>query len=322
MNLHLLVCRLHLQEQQRGAVYLELEYWVERVIQLGKSKVRYRTHEYPEKVLANYLLEASAIANYEAEFPRVRQLAALMDGETGTRVQNLDSSDDGTHMLGTGRQPTCEEWEEIQPALLDFCKRESEHDGTSHWATVDGSSFRIGDVPPSSDVKVFVYSSANLRGEEIITSTEHKRSRTRQSCYVTTTYQVGEQIVTYVAVVRKLVKLVHLVDGVEHCLRFSLCDFFRRMPPGNRVQYLVDVKDPDLGDMWKVMHASEDRCLSDKNYLVEMASIATKVVMCKKDNGDTLHFLSYQFSSGFMLDHGGELWNGYVRVCDCLCVCV
>jgi hypothetical protein len=285
-------------------VYLELEYWVERLIQLCKSKVRYRTHEYPEKVLANFLLEGTAIEHFKAEVPRVQELVDRMSGASSrARVSNLDASDDGTHMLGTGRVATASEWETmIKPAVCDFCDRESDHDTGSYWAGVDASTFHIGDVDGSSDsiVTVLVYTSANLRGEEIVTSKEHMRSRTRESCYVATTYEINGENVDYVAIISKLVKLEHASSGGVKCLRFALCDFFRRAAPGNRVQYLVDVKDPDLGDMWKVMNTGDDMCMNERNYLVEMSTIDTKVVKCKSGDGDTLHFLSYSFSSGIM----------------------
>jgi hypothetical protein len=60
-NLHLLLCRAHIQDEMRGPVYNELEFWVERMIQLCKSKVRDRTHDNPEKVMANFLIEGMAI---------------------------------------------------------------------------------------------------------------------------------------------------------------------------------------------------------------------------------------------------------------------
>ena len=307
LNLHLLVCRLHLQEQQRGPVYLELEYWVERLIQLCKCKVRYRTHEYPEKVVANFLLETAAVEQYKAEFPRVEKVVQLITGAAGsTRDAYLDSTAEETHMIGTGAYATPEIWEQtIKPAFVAFCGRAADDNTGTHWATVDASALDLASAQDATDnnkVRVMVYTQAFLRGEEIVTSCEHRRSRTRESCYVTTSYDIGGENMTYIAVIKKLVKLVHIVDDEEHCLRFALCDFFRRSPPGATRQFLVEVKDQDTGDLWKVMRTDESRSLSDTCYLVEMSTIATKVVKCVSpfDGGKTLYFLPYSFSSGLL----------------------
>lgn len=51
-NLHVLLCRLGDQERACGSVRQMTEYWIELVVQLAKSSVRYRTTKHPEKVLA------------------------------------------------------------------------------------------------------------------------------------------------------------------------------------------------------------------------------------------------------------------------------
>lgn len=57
-NLHQLVCRLHIQEEQRGHVQLENELWVERVCQLVKSRTRNRAVHDPERLAARYCTDA------------------------------------------------------------------------------------------------------------------------------------------------------------------------------------------------------------------------------------------------------------------------
>ncbi len=270
-------------------------------------KVRHRTHVYPEKVLANFLLEDTAIELYKSEYPKVEELAALMSGQhkPSKGMDELDSTEDGggTQMLGKGRVPTTREWDEIKKSLVSFCTREGESASGSHWASVQARELHINGAEKTDhyvNVQVFTY--ASLRGQEIIMSKEHQRSRTRESCYLATTYEEDGQNITYIAVVQKLVKVVHEVDGESHCLRFALCDFYKRAPRNSKVQYLEDVLDCETGNMWRVSHADDTRCLSDKGYLVEMSTIATKVMKCTKmsDGGKTLYFIPYSFSSGLL----------------------
>ena len=61
-NLHIAVCRLYDQEAARGAVANDLEFWVERAIQLYKRSVKYRLSHEPEAVLAKLVLDQGALA--------------------------------------------------------------------------------------------------------------------------------------------------------------------------------------------------------------------------------------------------------------------
>lgn len=282
---------------------------MERVIQLCKTKVRHRTHQYPEKVLSNFLLEYGAIELYKAQYPRVEELASKLSGPHTAITGNVDAVDNGevggSQMLGVGRIATEAEWLELKTSVAAFCSREAEAESESHWANVDGGSLHTAQEDEHDDgslVSVYIHTYASLRGTEMYTSVEHPRGRTRESCFLSTTYEVDGRNVTYIALVKKLVKLVHVQGQESHCLRFAWCDFYKRNPPHRRIQYLEDVVDDDTGSMWKVSHAADTRCWSDRGYLVEMSTINTKVMKCKKvgDGGNTLYFVPYAFSSGLI----------------------
>ena len=62
-NLHILVCRLHKQEEAKGCVARRSEMWVERGIQFVKSNcnVEYRTTACPEKLYVHDVMRDEAL---------------------------------------------------------------------------------------------------------------------------------------------------------------------------------------------------------------------------------------------------------------------
>ena len=73
-NLHALVCRLGVQEMQRGPVCLDIELWVERCIQQMKSHTKSRVHSDPEKLVVNNALMRMQLLKHAAEHDGMRTL--------------------------------------------------------------------------------------------------------------------------------------------------------------------------------------------------------------------------------------------------------
>lgn len=66
-NLHCACCRLHVQEEQRGAVAKDLELFIERDVQRVKENLKYRMSARPEALFVHDKLADEALAALKSQ---------------------------------------------------------------------------------------------------------------------------------------------------------------------------------------------------------------------------------------------------------------
>ena len=176
-NLHILVCRLHKQEEARGCVATCGELWVERGIQHVKSNVKYRTTSCPEKLcvhdhLVDEALTAmrhddavnacvhTAVQSFDEVIPRYR--ADIRGGPL------YDKGDDvtGTQLIGKGKKLKQSALSDAMQHVRQYLQRVGQRD----WADT---------TPGTAQVELCLFTLAHKRGDELMWSVAHKRSKSR-----------------------------------------------------------------------------------------------------------------------------------------------
>lgn len=178
LNMHLMACRLHIQEQQRGLIYGETELWVERLVQLCKTKTRYRATTQPELVAAKFLVTASALDVTASKYPSVKTFDDWVPGYRSRDLQGdtVDDEEVPNKMLLKGRPATDAEWGAVREAV-ESCV-EANMDGFGAGALLY-STERVN----NNNVDVQVHTMCRVN-EELVTSVEHARSRSRESHHI------------------------------------------------------------------------------------------------------------------------------------------
>eukprot|EP00798_Chlamydomonas_sp_ICE-L_P005291 gene5291-18535_t len=130
-NLHMVVCRLPRQEQQRGSAAREMEFVVERCKQGFKARTGRRVCKDPEKVFVGDLLLERALAKIFRELPSMHSFKELC-GDPGLRLMQGSNYDElawehqqstqsqyhsRTLLLGKGNSPDQVQRGQIQAAL-------------------------------------------------------------------------------------------------------------------------------------------------------------------------------------------------------------
>jgi hypothetical protein len=143
-NLHLLTCRAHEQEEQRGSLYHETELWLERVLQWLKSRVKYHTTAVPEKIMAKFVLLDMALTCLRSRFPTLKSFDEWIPAYRSRQLagpQFDDNYQSPNRMLFAGKPPArpgaarghnlC--WEtDIKPAAAEAI-RDANGQGRREW---------------------------------------------------------------------------------------------------------------------------------------------------------------------------------------------
>lgn len=146
-NLHLLACRLHAQEKERGHVYHDTEMWVERMMQRCKRRTRYKSPKAPEKVMAMHICEELATQRLQGDNPGFQTFDGLVPGYRGSpdTGEQFDVDEGGTYLLHKGKR-------------------------------ANASGVPNGDC--------WMHTACFLKGSEIVKGTSHGRAYSRDSSYV------------------------------------------------------------------------------------------------------------------------------------------
>lgn len=171
-NLHILICQLYKQESARGHPAGDFEFWVERLVQLLKESTKYRVSSEPEKVAVASMVfdmtlhDMQSLHNY-LDFDQMKELR-----NPQKNPGNRDYEDDEENLLlQAGHVPvggTLEACDRLTVELLKKAHAVDQHDGVVD--LVQGSTM--------------VHTSASMRGDEIITSMQYTREKTRCNVYV------------------------------------------------------------------------------------------------------------------------------------------
>jgi len=173
------VCRLSKQETAKGCVATCGELWVERNIQFVKSNVKYRTTSCPEKLYVHDLMVDEALTAMQHDDSlnaSVRTAVKTFDELVPKYRANIrsgpsyDTGDDirGTQLIGKGKKLKQDAFRNAMQHVSQYLHRM----GQSQW--LDTSS-QAGAQP----VQLCSYTLAHKRGDELMWSMAHKRSKSR-----------------------------------------------------------------------------------------------------------------------------------------------
>lgn len=175
-NLHILVCRLHKQEEAKGCVARRSEMWVERGIQFVKSNVKYRTTACPEKLYVHDVMRDEALLAMRHDdytTASVSTAVKMLDEVVPQYRVNVraghfyDTGDDltGTQLIGLGKRLRGGAMHQG----LQYVNQHLRGMGHTQWAE---SCAQVS-------VELCSYTIAHKRGDELMTSVAHKRSKSR-----------------------------------------------------------------------------------------------------------------------------------------------
>lgn len=125
-NLHMLVCRLPVQEQQRGSSAKDLELVVERNMQYFKQRIGKHNSKDPEKIFVGDLFLEKALRRVVRDHPNLPSYEAMC-GDCGLvtfQGPTYDQLEEGsdTILLGKGMVPTADQIAQIKEAIKVYAK--------------------------------------------------------------------------------------------------------------------------------------------------------------------------------------------------------
>ena len=275
-NMHIMLCRLSMQEADVGPTRHNTEFWVEMMVQFCKSSVRYRSTKHPEMVLASDLLLDEALRaapwHFKSNVQPYQFRKRPIEGKW------VDYGDDDSNMLqGHGRP--YEKW-----------LNRDKHRGKTALKHV------IKDMTPTGwsatmvdTCELTMYTYADLHTNEPVYSRRYSQARSRVSWYVECRYEEGghEEEVKYVADVHFFVRARMLPEGGvpgPPDIRLAVADIYN----------LHSVK-CSTGSAWQAQYPSKPFC---KDYGVRLNDMTYKMVMSKCDKAGHVHFLEYGNVSG------------------------
>ncbi|GAB4814448.1 hypothetical protein N2152v2_001494 [Parachlorella kessleri] len=170
----------------------------------GGKTVRYRTSEYPEKVMINHLFRDTALAKFKADHPSVsrnlQQQVMTFKGPFPSVAAVREGPEMDTaapcQCLGAGRPPTQQEQRVGVAAIQEYLQQRG--GSVAGWVPDDLQSS-----------KMWVHTYADIRSGEVVTSQAYPFLRSRQSHHIVVRYitdRVGEPQ-PYVGTVRYFVRL-------------------------------------------------------------------------------------------------------------------
>lgn len=273
-NLHILLCRLVDQEQQCGSIRQSTEFWVEMMVQLAKSSVRYRSTSNPGLVLAHDWIMDEALTMLHYMFPNIElgdvdkwlpHVRALQH-----RGDNVDAGDGAGNMLLGNGKPLHSGIDDVARAALRAHLRCMTPHGWSE------------DMAAEAEVMVHQY--ADLHSFEIVYSRAYTRAWSRKSHWVKCKYEEGNRDVHYIADVHFYI--LARMPGLPLEVRLAVADL-----------YELRLVQRSVGHAWLANVAQRPRDIY-KGYGVNLSDMSGKLVWSTCEEAGCVQFLEYGSVSG------------------------
>ena len=124
-KLHLAACHLADQVRCTGASFFCQEFWVERMVQLYKQKIKYRSTAHPELLFINDELLVRACWRIFRKAPPSLGLCTITEAVNAVRSQrrrtpsHRDVDDPNDNFFGAPKKLTAAEYQEVAPRRWD-----------------------------------------------------------------------------------------------------------------------------------------------------------------------------------------------------------
>lgn len=213
-NLHMLACRLGVQEMQRGPVSSDTELFLERGVRGLKKYCQGRVSADPEKAYANHLLLQQQLASAVLQSSRMLELQKWMQAgfrKGAARGEHYDDGE-GSLLLGAGRVPA----RQLLSTYKDSVKQYLVDMPTRGWVAEDvDKAFMAGSKRAGAESEkrlVHTYKRSSVHDEELVGTLEASlRGRARQNCWVAVEWHGRPQV----CAIRSLLRVVH-PGAAEH----------------------------------------------------------------------------------------------------------
>lgn len=284
-NLHTLACRGYKQERSRGPAWRETEFWVERLIQNLKQRIKYRAKAVAEVVLVNDLLDTMALTRMKSldpmntlktidEFlPHIASKAipsSRYHEESGIIEVHLRGSNEVIPKKDAGplRRQMAEHWKLF-------------HDG-------DESGWDDEDIRHAEVVKCTHCTLTRSGRETKIQSEAYKRRNNTLSHYVHVTYDYQDEVCQHVAKVKMFVRMLPPdFSDVRNELHLAVVDMFdaRFMTDGDR-------------NALPILQVDDLRNLVHRDYPVKVQDIKETLIVCLPERSNEGYFVADEVDEG------------------------
>lgn len=273
-NLHRLLCRLPVQEAERGCVAYDTDFWVERGIQELKKAGHDRSVKHPEKVIVRYVTERTALDRWRREYglntidelcPSLRN--SLDDGPM------QDTAPVGTTFVGTGSRANRSDWTMLVQAFFSNLVSQGDITQAAMEAAMAGAWH--------------VHQRAHVRGAELVTSLAWRQARSRVNHNVSVNFAEGQEyIATVVAYLH--IKVIIAGNTASPQYRLARIKAYQLANVRSNKQNVVRWQGDKRNGYYAV--GKVNRYLEEE--IVDVDCINFKVA-CAIDDDDKIYFLKY-----------------------------
>ena len=291
-NLHLLNCRMLAQQSQRGQTSSYGEWWVEQLVQLMKSTLRYRNTTTPELVAVNDLLLRHALARVKVQHPHLKDFDELVPewGSGAMHGKNLDVRWRGVQLLGSGRRVKEGSRSEAVSAL------------ERHLKDFPLENLRFDELDLET-LLLYEHCYKEAKGaddEMVILSDSYLRSRSRISKYALVDYEERNGLVWYVCAMKYYIKALkkkrhtgvvenrerreeeEAVAQAEDAIRIGVADLYR-----------AEIVQQEFGHLVKIRKAHP----TQTGYGVGIEHLRAKLVYMAKPSAPDAFFATFSMNS-------------------------
>jgi hypothetical protein len=188
------VAAVHLADQARcqGPTALFFELWIERMVGLMKRHVKYRSHEFPERIFLTHLMLHVGMAECAKLYP---EHCTLLNSEhardRAVPSELYDSKDgDGVLLCGKGETVTGEELSSLLDLVAEQIAGDAMWYSTRGWPQLTAAQLQRLHV--DGHITVVKHSSAHLHTRDLVTSDACTSSRVSDNRYVFIKYDLEE----------------------------------------------------------------------------------------------------------------------------------
>jgi hypothetical protein len=244
-NLHILVCRLGRQVMERGSSAHELEFAVEREVQVFKNAMGRRVCRLPERTFANHVLLDMRLRHMRFEHPWLKTMqqhcqatAGVVKGPAYDNALPASKEGDVSHasalLIGKGKGLHGTE----RTQAFDIAQRYLRSQGFKVPGWSDGDIAECEGIDRSDkrySHLVLQFHRAECNEDYIAAFGHGAGEGTRVNHFIQTSYESNSGIKSYVAVVKHFIRVQHPSNDQAEPLRLAVCDVFGYLEPNGRL---------------------------------------------------------------------------------------
>jgi hypothetical protein len=248
---------------------------------LFKEYVHGHVSKAPEKTFTNMMLTEHAMSAQLAAHPDLHNMHRFVTPTPKAPEGEEYDENEGplaSQLLGRGYAPSRAETTDIQLLIKQYI----EEARPTGWDVDQSTQLAHQAVNARSPRKVWMYKSADAKGQEIVRLESGYKGGKRQNCWVLARWHIdgAAEPVSYVCLIKRLTKVQHPTSSNAEVLRLAACTVYEHKPMVGRMH---------VADSASISHPA------NKLWPLDLSSIDCKVVGCFP-NGykkGIMYFLQY-----------------------------